>query len=87
MPLPLRSGQDSPPEAVAWVGLVGARLAEADVMQPESPILANFRKVLATTREAYGLLPNASAPTPPPRSKTRVRRAAAREVSGPRMPL
>jgi hypothetical protein len=84
MPLPLRSGQDSPPEAVDWVGLVGARLAEADVMQPESPILANFRKVLATTREAYGLLPNASAP---PRSQTRVGRAAAREVSGPRMPI
>jgi len=53
-------------------------------MQPESPILANFRKVLATTRVAYGFLPNASAP---PRSQTRVGRAAAREVSGPRMPL
>jgi hypothetical protein len=40
---------------------VPRRELERAATEPENRILVNFRKVLATTRSAYGLMPGAAA--------------------------
>jgi hypothetical protein len=38
-------------------------------IEPESPMFVNLRKILATTRRAYGLMPGAPAGMPVPLKK------------------